>query len=73
MKGVAMADKVPEWKQISDQQHAKAADRETKLRAARMARDAAMPPPPPPAPKRARKKAAPKAKTAAVETESSAN
>ena len=52
-----MADKVPEWKQIMDSQQAKAADRENKLRAARLARDAAMPPPPPPAPKKARKKA----------------
>ncbi len=69
MKGAAMADKVPEWKQISDQQHAKAADRENKLRAARLARDAALPPPPPPAPKKARKKAVKKVVDHAPEPE----
>ena len=64
-----MADKVPEWKQIMDQQQNKFADRESKLRAARLARDAAMPPPPPPAPKKARKKAVKKVVAQAPEAE----
>lgn len=41
-----MADKSPEWKQILDQQRSKQADRSDKLRAARLARDAALPPVP---------------------------
>jgi hypothetical protein len=44
---MAADSKVPEWKQIMDQQKAKFSDRSEKLRAARIARDAAMPPPAP--------------------------
>jgi hypothetical protein len=55
---MAAEGKVPEWKQISDTQKAKAADRSDKLKAARLARDAALPPPPPPTAKKARTKKA---------------
>lgn len=48
--------KVPEWKQILDSQRAKLDSRSDKLRAARLAAEAAAPPPPPPAPKRSRAK-----------------
>lgn len=54
---MAAETKVPEWKQIMDQQRAKLSDRSDKLRAARLARDAAMPPPEPTA-KRSRAKKA---------------
>ena len=54
---MAAETKVPEWKQIMDQQRAKFSDRSDKLRAARLARDAAMPPPEPTA-KRGRAKKA---------------
>lgn len=59
---MAAETKVPEWKQIMDQQRSKLDSRSDKLRAARLARDAAMPPPEPTA-KRGRAK---KAKAAAA-------
>ena len=40
-------DKKPEWKQIMDQQRNRLDDRTEKLKAARLARDAALPPEPP--------------------------
>jgi hypothetical protein len=55
---MAADEKKPEWKQILDQQRDRLDDRTAKLRAARLARDAALPPPAP------AKKAAKKAKTA---------
>lgn len=39
-------DKKPEWKQILDQQRNRLDDRTSKLKAARLARDAALPPEP---------------------------
>ena len=53
-----MADKTPEWKQIMDTQQAKFADRSAKLKAARLARDAALPPEPVKKPRTKKAKAA---------------
>lgn len=55
---MADAQKTPEWKQIVETKMRKEADLATKLRAARLARDAAAPPPPE---KKKARKAAPKA------------
>ncbi len=58
-KGRTMAEtKTPEWKQIMDQQKAKFADRSDKLKAARLAHQATLPPEPVKKPRARKAKAA---------------